>query len=74
MVDSGNAMDKTLWKVASAAAQQRETYRYWRGRSDAERMNATWHLSLEFYDRKGLAPDAQGLQRYVVCIWRGQAR
>jgi hypothetical protein len=47
-------MDKTVRKVASAAEQQRETYRYWQGRSDAERMNTTWELSLERYDRKGL--------------------
>jgi hypothetical protein len=74
MVDTGKAMDKTVQKVASAAEQQRETYRYWQKRSDAERMNATWELSLELYGRKGLALNAQGLQRSVVCIWRGQAR
>lgn len=63
-------MDKTVRKVGSLAEQQRETYSYWQSRSDAERMNATWQLTLELYRMKGVVPDEQGLQRSVVRIQR----
>jgi hypothetical protein len=63
-------VDKRVRKVDSLAEQQRETYRYWRSRSDAERMNATWELTLELYRMKGMGPDEQGLQRSVVRIQR----
>ena len=65
-------MDKTVRRVDSPTEQQRETYRYWQSRSDADRMNATWELTLELYHLKGLASDAQGLQRSVVRIQRAQ--
>ena len=63
-------MDKTVRKVTDLAEQQAETYRYWQGVSDSERMNATWEFTLEMYRMKGLVQDAQGLQRSVVRLQR----
>jgi len=63
-------MDKTVRKVTDPVEQQAETYRYWQNRTSSERMNATWEFTLEMYRMKGLAQDAQGLQRSVVRIQR----
>jgi len=63
-------MDKTVRRVDSLTEQQRETYRYWQSRSDADRMNATWELTLELYRLKGPASDAQGIQKSVVRVQR----
>jgi hypothetical protein len=69
-MEIGDPMDKTIRKVTDLAEQQAETYRYWQSRTSSERMNATWEFTLEMYRMKGLAQDAQGLQRSVVRIQR----
>ena len=69
-MDTGDLMDKTVRKVTDLVEQQAETYRYWQSVSSSERMNATWEFTLEMYRMKGLAQDAQGLQRSVVRIQR----
>jgi hypothetical protein len=70
IMEIGDPMDKTIRKVTDLAEQQAETYRYWQSRTSSERMNATWEFTLEMYRMKGLAQDAQGLQRSVVRIQR----
>jgi hypothetical protein len=70
IMDTGDPMDKTVRKVTDLVEQQAETYRYWQSVSSSERMNATWEFTLEMYRMKGLAQDAQGLQRSVVRIQR----
>jgi hypothetical protein len=63
-------MDKTVRIVTDLDEQQAETYRYWQSVSDAERMDATWELSLQMYRLGGLVEDGQEFQRSVVRVQR----
>ena len=60
-------MDKTIRRVTDLEEQQLETFRYWQGRSVAERLIAVCELSQAAYDfaasfKKGSRDVDQGLQ------------
>lgn len=69
-------MDKTLRKVTDVREQQAETYRYWQGRTSAERFEATWELSRDlyraFYRQKGIETNGEGSTRSLTRVQRPQ--
>lgn len=47
-------MDKTIRRVTDLKEQRMETYRYWRSRSVAERMEAVAEIVRDAYSMKGI--------------------
>ena len=61
-----NQMDKTIRRYTSLDAMKVDEYRYWRGRSVQERMDAVSELTLSTFALKGARPDVPRLQRTLV--------
>lgn len=68
-------MDKTLRKFASNEEARAETYRYWRGRSDAEVFDAIAEMSEQawnaWYKMNGITPRVERSDRSLMRIQHG---
>jgi hypothetical protein len=63
-------MDKTLRRVTDFKEQRAETYRYWQGRTVAERMEAVAEIVRDAYLTKGIDVDAQPMDKTLVRLER----
>ncbi len=63
---------RVIRKFASFAAQERETARYWAGRTIAEKMQVTAELVRDGYRVRGIDVDAPGASRIIVRVQREQ--
>jgi len=68
-------MEKTLRKFASKEESRAETYRYWRGRSDAEVFDAIAEFSEQmwnsWYKMHGITPNVERSDRSLTRIQHG---
>ena len=62
--------DKTIRRVTDFKAQRMETYRYWRSRSCAERMEAVAEIVRGAYLNKGIDLDLQPSDKILVRVER----
>jgi hypothetical protein len=62
--------DKTIRRVTDLKAQRLETYRYWRSRSCAERMEAVAEIVRGAYLNKGIDLDLQPSDKILVRVER----
>jgi hypothetical protein len=66
--------DKTIRRVTDFKAQQDETYRYWRSRTSAERMEAVAEIVRDAYLAKGIdleqLPSDKTLIRVERSAWK----
>ena len=63
-------MDKTIRRVTDFKEQQAETYRYWQGRSAAERMKAVAEIVRDVYWMKGIDLDSRPMDKTIVRVER----
>ena len=59
-------MDKTIRRVTDFKEQQAGTYRYWQGRSTAERMEAVAEIVRDVYWMKGIDLDSRPMDKTIV--------
>ena len=64
------SMDKTIRRVTDFKAQRLETYRYWRSRSCAERMEAIAEIVRDAYLARGIDLDRQPSDKTLVRVER----
>jgi hypothetical protein len=68
-------MEKTFRKFASKEESRAETYRYWRGRSDAEVFDAIAEFSEQmwnsWYEMHGIKPNVERSDRSLTRIQHG---
>jgi len=62
--------NRMIRKVTDLKAQRQETYRYWRRRSVAERMNAIEEVVREAYFAKGIDLNSRPSNRMLVRVVR----
>jgi hypothetical protein len=62
--------DKTIRRVTDLKAQRLETYRYWRSRSCAERMEAIAEIVRDAYRAKGIDLDLRPSDKSLVRVER----
>jgi hypothetical protein len=58
--------DKTVRKVTDLKAQRMETYRYWLGRTAAERMDAVEEIVRSAYFAKGIDLDCRPADKRLI--------
>ncbi len=63
-------MDKTIRRVTDLAAQQDETYQYWRIRSFMEKMDAVTELVRDAYLSKGIDLEDRKPDRKIIRVLR----
>jgi len=63
-------IDKTIRRVTDFKAQRLETYRYWRSRSCAERMEAVAEIVRGAYLAKGIDIDRRPPDKRLVRVER----
>jgi hypothetical protein len=63
-------MNKTIRRVTDFKEQQHETYRYWQGRTAAERMDAVAEIVRDIYSMKGIDIESLPFDRTIVRIDR----
>jgi hypothetical protein len=63
-------MDKTIRRVTDLNAQRLETYRYWRGRTCAERMEAVAEIVRDAYLAKGIDLDHRPADKTIIRVER----
>jgi hypothetical protein len=63
-------MDKTIRRITDFKEQQAETYRYWQGRTAAERMEAVAEIVRDVYWMKGIDIDSLPTDKTIVRIER----
>ncbi len=61
-------MDKTIRRVTDLKEQRMETYRYWRSRSVAERMEAVAEIARDAYSVKGIDLESRAPNKAIVRI------
>lgn len=61
---------RVIRRFGSAEEQERETLRYWAGRTIAEKMQATAELVRDGYRARGIDVDAPGAARTLVRVQR----
>ncbi len=61
-------MDKTVRRVTDLKEQRLETYRYWRRRPVAERMEAVAEIVRDAYLTKGIDIEARGVDKTLVRV------
>jgi len=64
------SMDKTLRRVTDFKAQRLETYRYWRSRPCAERMEAVAEIVRSAYLAKGIDLEHRPPNKMLVRVER----
>ncbi|MGD0789611.1 MAG: hypothetical protein ABR898_16680 [Terracidiphilus sp.] len=62
--------DKTIRRVTNPKAQRLETYRYWRSRTCAERMEAIAEIVRDAYRAKGIDLDLRPSDKSLVRVER----
>ena len=62
--------DKTIRRVTDLQAQRLETYRYWRSRPCAERMDAVAEIVRDAYLAKGIDLDHRPSDKTLVRVER----
>jgi hypothetical protein len=67
-------MDKTIRRVTDFKEQQAETYRYWQGRTTAERMEAVAEIVRDVYWMKGIDLDSLPMDKTLVRIERSAGK
>jgi len=65
-----SAIDKTIRRVIDLKEQRMETYRYWRSRTAAERMEAVAEIVRDVYHTKGIDLDSLPPDKTLVRIDR----
>ena len=63
-------LSRAIRKFSSFEEQERETRRYWAGRTIAEKMQATAELVRDGYRARGIDVDAPGAARTIVRVQR----
>jgi hypothetical protein len=63
-------MDKTIRRVTDLKEQRMETYRYWRSRSAAERMEAVAEIVRDAYLTKGIDLDSRPPDKTLIRVER----
>ena len=63
-------MDKTIRRVTDFAAQRQETYRYWRSRPCAERVEAIAEIVRNIYALMGIDLNLQPSDKSLVRVDR----
>jgi hypothetical protein len=63
-------MDKTIRRVTDLKEQRMETYRYWRSRTVAERMEAVAEIVRDAYLTKGIDVNSRPVDKTLVRIER----
>ncbi len=63
-------MDKTIRRVTDLKEQRMETYRYWRSRSAAERMEAVAEIVHDAYLTRGIDLDSRPVDKTLVRVER----
>ena len=63
-------IDKTIFRVTDLRAQREETYRYWRSRSCAERMEAVAEIVRDAYLAKGIDLGVRPSNKTLVRVER----
>jgi len=63
-------MDKSIRRVTDLKEQRMETYRYWRTRSAAERMDAVAEIVRDVYLTKGIDLDSRPVDKTLLRIER----
>jgi len=63
-------VDKTIRRVTDLTAQRLETYRYWRSRTGAERMEAVAEIVRDAYLAKGIDLELRPLDKTLVRVER----
>jgi hypothetical protein len=67
-IETEGAMDKTIRRVTDLKEQRMETYRYWRSRTAAERMEAVAEIVLDAYSMKGIDLASRSPNKTIVRI------
>ncbi len=70
MSDAAPQPGRIIRRIASVEEQDRETARYWAGRTIAEKMQATAELVRDGYRARGIDVDASGADRTIVRVQR----
>lgn len=63
-------MDKTIRRVTDLKEQRMQTYRYWRSRSAAERMEAVAEIVRDAYLTKGIDLDSRPPDKTLIRVER----
>lgn len=61
-------MDRTIRRFSSFDEVKDDEYRYWQSVPPAERIEATFQLSVDMYRMKGIEPDGAALKRSIVRV------
>jgi hypothetical protein len=59
-------MDKSIRRITDLKEQRMETYRYWRSRPAAERMDAVAEIVRDVYLTKGIDLDSRPVDKTLV--------
>jgi hypothetical protein len=63
-------MDKTIRRITDLKEQRMETYRYWRSRPAAERMEAVAEIVRDAYLTKGIDLDSRPPDKTLIRVER----